>query len=549
MGKKRDQENTQNGVLGSIDQIILPVSVLLFTLFLFLALCLHMCEKNGLENVDLAAEPQWSLGSTMDGTYQGAWGNWLNDNFLGRTFAVKCHNQLQYSLFRDGNGQWEVGKDFTIFEGSAQNPYGGVYYQAMEGNKDGFLEEIDTYAQSVAQLQEKLAALGKDFVYLITPMKHEVYMDMLPWNERRIAERYDLGHLRKSLSQAFEKYGVHYYDMTDDMIAMRETAPYEVYAKTGYHWTLTAAANEMNTLFENIKFMTPHISYPQFEIAGMKDQLYPTDRDLLVHQNIFSGIESDSYQMPIIQVLKRSSSPVFYFGTSMGIEIFDALEENGNAAFDDFIYYHYFTWVYEQCTKSGIQTRQPFFETDLPSALKVMEHIQSSDLIIMEQYAGLLIDTHKKFLSYVLSNLDYLYYNLGDNAMTYTEDMVGIKLDGAYGLEPWGRWTRDECSVTVFGDEMENASEDIDLRLTMKSYYTDQDVEISVNGTRLTSLRVTSETDEYTITIPAGLIRPGENTIEFSITGMIYSPKSVGESDDVRYLGLGIESLVLEVSE
>ena len=49
--------------------------------------------------------------------------------------------------------------------------------------------------------------------------------------------------------------------------------------------------------------------------------------------------------------------------------------------------------------------------------------------------------------------------------------------------------------------------------------------------------------------IPAGIVRPGENTIEFSVSGPVYSPKETGESDDIRYLGLGIESLVLEVSE
>lgn len=537
MGKKRDQENTRNGVLGSIDQIILPASVLLFTLFLFLALCLHMGEKNGLENVDLAAEPQWSLGSTMDGTYQGAWGNWLNDNFFGHTFVVKCRNQLQYSLFHDANYGRLLGKDNTLFEGSA-------YYNVLGMPTE---ERLDAYALQVAQLQAKLEAMGKDFVYLITPMKHEIYPELLPWNEQLIAEKYDgiYGSIRRTLEQAFDEYGVHYYDVTEDLIAMRGSAPYEIYSKAGHHWTLTTVVNEMNTVFENIKHMTPHVTYPRLEITELENELYPNDVDLLDAQNVFFGDEGENCQRPVIRISERSDSSVFLFGTSFSEHINNALEGEGNEAFRDFVLQGYFTGYIE----SADRIWRPATDTDPPSALRIMEHVQSSDLVIMEQYAGQLNETHERFAAYVLSNLDYLYYNLGDNAMNYTEDMAGIKLDGFYGLEPWGRWTRDECSVTVYGDEMENASEDIDLRLTMKSYYTDQDVEISVNGTRLTGLRVTPETDEYTITIPAGLIRPGENTIEFSIPGMICSPKSVGESDDVRYLGLGIESLVLEVSE
>lgn len=551
MGNDQNNEKIQNRQKIGVEQIILPIGVLFFVIFLFLTLCLHINDKNGLESVSVAAEPKWSIDSAMDGTYQRAWGSWLNDNFLGHTFAVKCHNQLQYSLFRDGNAQWGIGKDFMLFEGSAQNGYGSVYYHVTEANREGFLEELDAYAQTVAQFQEKLAAIGKDFVYLISPMKHEVYTDMLPWNERILAERYSwaFGYLRRSLAQAFDKYGVHYYDMTDDMIAIRETASYEVYPKTGYHWTTTAIANEANTLFENIKDMTPHIDYPQIEVVGVKNQLYPTDRDILLHENVFFGVESDDYQMPIIQILKRSESPVFYFGTSMGIEMFDALEENGYGAFDNYIYQHYFTWLFLHCADEGIQTRQTFVETDPPAALKIMEHIQSSDLIIMEQYAGHMSYTHPKFLSYVLPNLDYLYYNLGDNAVTYTEDMAGIKLEGFYNLEPKGRWTTRECSVTVLGDAMKDASSNIDLRLFMSSYYTDQNVEISVNGSQLVVLPVTPEAGEYTITIPAEIICSGENTIEFFLLEPLHSPKEAAGTDDVRFLGLAIESMVLEASK
>ena len=526
-----------------LTELLLPSIVFLVLAILAVGILFRLRNKTQLVNVTLANEPEISKIGVINGTYQTDWGKWLNDNFYGHTFVVKCHNQLQYSLFRDGNGEWRLGADFEIMrsDNSLRTACGGANGTLAQ-------ETFDAYAEKVAGLQTALEEQGKDFVFILTPYKTEVYSDKLPWYDRVIFEHYvgiGLSNWEK-MKLAFDRCGVHYYDLTDDMIEMRRTADFDVFPKTGHHWTQAAVASEMNTLFDNISWMTPHIRYPRVNVDGFVEGMSYTDIDVLDNENIFSGVMSDKYVLPIINYPEKSNASVYLFGTSMSGKIADALSYEGLYAFDELVYQMYFTSQMKANT-DGV-TRQGFQSTDTPSTLRVMNHIQNSDLIIMEQprQEGILW-THNRFLEYVCPNIDYIYYSLGSDITRYTDDMVGVKLDGVYSLESWGRWTKDICVATLYGDRIREPASDLTLRMTMGSYAIDQEVEVAVNGTGIASLHVTPAAAEYVVTIPAELVRQQENHIELSLSEPLHSPKERGESEDVRYLGLGISSMVVEV--
>ena len=524
-------------------ELVLPTGVFLILIVLMICFCLHMDNTRQLINVTLTSKPPLSVDGVMSGTYQTAWGKWMNDTFYGHTDVVKVHNQIQYSLFHDGNGIWQLGKDQSIF--SKDN----IYTYAVGGRINLVTQEqFDEYAAQVATLQNKLESYGKDFVYILTPMKVDVYSDELPWYARVLVGKYrdTTNSNRDKFIQAFEKYGVRYYCLADDMKKMRQEESFDVFTKTGYHWTLSAVAKEMNTLFAGISPMTPHIDYPQVDVLGFTDGLDGGDKDAYDNENTYFGVLSDNYILPIISYSKYSDDDVFIFGTSMSGTILSTLSASGCNAFHQLIYQMYFTG--QTTVNNDGSTYKAFQETDLPATMDLMEHIRESELVVMESLDDYgLFEPHKKFLEYANHNIDYLYYALGNNIITCTDDMAGVELSGFHPVESWGRWTKNTCEITLYGDRMKMRASDLALRMTMGSYAVDQEVEVSINGTSIGSLLVTPATAEYVITIPANLVREQENHIEFSLSEPLHSPKERGENEDVRYLGLGISSMTVEV--
>ena len=152
-----------------IPELVLPMGTFTVLIVLMLCFCLRMDDIGSLTNVTLASKPSFSADGVMNGTFQNAWGRWVNDNFCGHTLVVKCHNQIQYSLFRDGNGVWRLGDDHELI-------HSGYSLGTASRNRTGSIaqETFDAYAERVAGLQAALEAQGKDFVFLLTPYKTDV---------------------------------------------------------------------------------------------------------------------------------------------------------------------------------------------------------------------------------------------------------------------------------------------------------------------------------------------------------------------------------------
>lgn len=294
---------------------IVPLSILGFLLILFFTFVLHFENKTILRSVSLAPYPNGiSLKTIMDGKYQKNLSKWITDNFYGHSIIVKCHNQIEYSVFNDANGDWILGKNGYLYSKSqTQNFVGG-------GRDAGAVAEAyDTYAKNVYQLQLKLKQNGKDFFYIINPIKAEIYPENLPWYERIVEERNTKRNLNDSelLHRSFDKYGVNYFDTTDDLMEMKQEKDFDIFTKTGHHWTLTAVTNELNSIFANMKSVTPAIDYPVIDNRGIENKFFISDKDIFDIQNVFRGQLSKEYNMPIWDYAKKViilyiySEPVF----------------------------------------------------------------------------------------------------------------------------------------------------------------------------------------------------------------------------------------------
>lgn len=522
---------------------VLFFGVAMFLCILCVANMLHLSNKAELIGVTLTSYPSnLSIKTVFDGSFLQGWEKWFEDNFYGHTAAVKLRNQFAYSVFRDGNSDWMCGTDEVLYKKSEMYLYVG-------GNRANgrTQQEYDNYAEQLYLLQEKLKDAGKDFVYIITPFKAEIYPEYLPWYDAVLQKKYadQKSSVKKSLIRALKKSGVNYFDTTDVLREIRENGEYPVFSQTGHHWTLAAAAEAFDTLLSDLEMKTKGLHYPHISIEGMIDKLYERDRDLYADLNLFSEGKNIRYQSPVIHYSQQSDLSVYLFGTSFTLEVSDAVSKDiSKRPFDSFFVQEYLSIL--QVTDENGQIRTRYKENNKMYDRAILSHIRESDIVMMEQpgISGLM-DTHIKFLDYVNKNFNQLYYTPGDNILLYTEDPQSF--EHFFDLQDDLRWMEGTKGTIHFhGNEIKGISGELFLSMNLCSYYLDQEVDVLFNNEKLCTIGVTPIMKDYRIEIPETLVQKDENQVTFILHGEVYSPKNLGESKDSRNLGLGFTSLSID---
>lgn len=382
---------------------ILPVSMMFFLLIFGMATIFRVSDSDHLYFVKEHEYPEsYSLEDVKNGKFQREFALWFNDHFWYRNTAVRWKNQLLYSVFQDRVVNGIHGKDdFVLAEEDTSLFVAGKY-----SNKYSEKEYLE-YALSVKKMQDRLKKKGKKFIYIITPLKAEILPEKLPWRYKILYDRYySSGEgFHASLIKAMKEAGVCYYDTTSDLWQAKNNGEYEVFVKSGVHWTFSAAAYEMVNVLKYMQALDNKADYPQMEVVGVNNELYPIDNDLAVAFNVKFPIYSDKYTSPIIKYNKKSDLKLYLFGCSFSEQIADAFSNRGrDNAFKKLIHQQYFTDV-NIITDQGKEHRS-YSEKCVPEDLDVMKNIDDSDIIIMEQNVILgLLPTHIKFVNYVNAQL------------------------------------------------------------------------------------------------------------------------------------------------
>ncbi len=524
------------------ERYIIPVSVIGFLMFLLGAFVFRFTNTTWLVGVmSTPYPPNISFNTVLDGTYQSYFSKWISDNFYKHTEIVKCHNQIEYGVFQDGVGDWIQGEDDYLFSKSQTYTYTGGDYTNIN-TYEQYLE----YASSIAEMQKLLQKDGKDFIFLITPIKAEIYPEYIPWYERNILKRYGKGEnsTRKMLIRALEERGVNYYDVTQDLIEMRKNEEFDVYSKTGQHWTLTAAATEMNIIMEQFEKFSMFTNYPRVNVVDIKEELFSIDKDILDLQNVIYPNVADKYTSPLLKMICSNDS-AFLFGTSFGWEIAGSFYVNEKVrAWDELVYQEYFVNLTEYGEEG--KSTQSYSSNNTPDDLSIMRHINNSNVVIMEQQAQLgIMETHKKFIDYVNEQLKTGYYTMSGDLLRNKTEYSQFDLVNFYDLEGWGRWTQgNDCSVSVYED-IADIESPLYLKMQLGSFAYDQVVDIYLNGECIYTINVSPEKKDYLLELPQELIEHSENRIKFVLSEETTSPAQWLHADDDRNLGLGFEELTI----
>lgn len=535
--KKMDHKGKKNW-----EDLILPVGMLSFLLVLAVTFLLRFTNKTSLVGVSITDYPaDTSFGALYEGTLQKNWESWFRDNFYGHTLAVKLRNQFAYTFFSDGNGECDYGRDGFYFNNA-------LLYAGVGGNSANPVsqEEYESYAKKVYELQTKLQKRGKTFLYLLVPHKLEIYPEYLPWNCRILWKKYawQSNSAIVSMDRAFEKYGVNYYDATEDLLWIKENKEYDAYSPTGHHWTAAATTDVWNKIFDRIESLLPSVSCPEIRILDLTDKLDRGDQDIYRNMNILKGRLAEHYTTPVLEYIDRSPKTLYMMGTSFTWELMKAVSKNTEfRPFQKVIRQGYFSSV-STADSNGVITVD-YRRSNKTADFNILANLRDSDIIILEQVKEMgILAQSERFVDYANQYFDQIYYHPGDNVLLYTEDLPAFS--GFYDLQDNERWTDGNTgTIRIYGDALQGIDGELKLSVNVRSYHYDRDVKVLFNGEMIGSLEVKQEWEEYHMAIPKGLVQSDENVVCFEFTGETYSPKNLGESSDTRNLGLGFRNLSL----
>ena len=235
-------------------------------------------------------DPQISLATWWDGTYQEKKTSYINDSVGFRTDLVRMTNQLNFWIFRTLPEGTYVGKDGYLFLKDYVDEYEGRTYQPA------YDSAICATLQKLKMVQDTLDRLGKTFIFVYAPSKPYFMPENIPLCLRRS------GGPQKSNYAAFRKFAdslkIRQLDFNALFIAMKDTSKGPLYCKQGVHWSLYGSLLAADTMIKFIErernINMPHlvitklcfpdtIIFPDNDIAKSCNLIFPMDNGKLCY--------------------------------------------------------------------------------------------------------------------------------------------------------------------------------------------------------------------------------------------------------------------------
>ena len=128
-------------------------------------------------------------------------------------------------------------------------------------------------------------------------------------------------------------------------------------------------------------------------------------------------------------------------------------------------------------------------------------------------------------------------YQFGLDMLKTSTD--GVKLEGFYAEEKWGRWSRSKASIQVAGEDFLRMSGDARLHLKVLSFHIPRTLSLSFNGFQLGTFSISKDQPLLIdILVDHDKVR-GSNIIEFVADGATPSQNELGTGLDPRHLAMG----------
>ena len=217
-----------------------------------------------------APDTSFSADGWFSGRYREIKDKYLTQNFGLRNYYVMLNNQINYKFFKIANiDKVVIGKGDFLYETD--------YIEAYYGNNFIGINELISKYKKIKELQDRLGAIGIDLEIIFLPSKASFYPEFIPENQKsnKKLSNYDCA------AAICKKLNISHVDFSAWFRNIKNIIPYDLYPKTGIHWSNYGALIATDSLKKHIEYNTK-LNLRDFEITNIafSDSLISPDNDM-----------------------------------------------------------------------------------------------------------------------------------------------------------------------------------------------------------------------------------------------------------------------------
>jgi hypothetical protein len=217
----------------------------------------------------------------FNGRYQETKDKYVNENFGLRNYYVRLNNQIDYKFFRKANVEKVViGKGDFLYESN--------YIEAYFGKNCIGKEKLTEHFRKVKQLQDLLSSQGILLEVVFAPGKATFYPEFIPdsWMLTKEKNNYEYS------TEICRELKIDFIDFNAWFLKNKNIIPYDLYPKTGIHWSNYGALLATDSLKKDIEAKT-HSNLRDIIITNIafSDSLRDPDKDIGDAMNLLREIK------------------------------------------------------------------------------------------------------------------------------------------------------------------------------------------------------------------------------------------------------------------
>jgi len=320
-------------------------------------------------------KPEFVLDSFMTGNFQKRWDKYEDYNFGFRAALIKGKNAAEYILFTeiDNPDLMEGRNGFLYSQGSADRTMKGRYYNGKERNENT--------VSRIKFLQEGIEKRGGHLAVIIVPSKESIMPENLPSRyDNAVKEHSDY----EDFVQGYRKNNIPFIDLRNYFQKLYPTSPYQLFTKTGFHWSTYGASIAQDTI---LKYSQSFLSepMPRYIRKGIEwsDTARDADADFEDVMNLPFSLQQSRYAYPKLEMdestLKNHRPKAIIIGDSFFWQIKNQ-KKLMHIFSDDSKYWYYF--------------RNSFPLSDAPVVgmeyLDITKELESADFVFLVGSMGTL---------------------------------------------------------------------------------------------------------------------------------------------------------------
>jgi hypothetical protein len=282
----------------------------------------------------------WTPRDILDGSFESGFAHYIGPREPFYPAAVRLRNQLAFSLLDTSPIIREVrGRDGELLERVYLDDY-------CSRDLATFLPAAPAWAAKIRQMQDRVQAEGKIFLYVVTPSKVAQYPDWMPARWPCPSTQADRLGLVPAWNNIVQRAGIHEVDTTAALWAAHPRYPFPLFPQGGTHWNDVGSAIGAQAVEAGLLHLTGDQRFTPLSFAWtFSSHPAGTDIDLASLLNLIWT--PMNFTVPVIQLHEPPPPPgcrplhIVIIGGSFMLNLAAKLDHTGCGA--DAVTYEYWS--------------------------------------------------------------------------------------------------------------------------------------------------------------------------------------------------------------